>query len=218
MRGLAVDGWHPGAVDLTRASEAAQFDSKMSAVFKDGRWLLYGRANLVNRGGRYVMVARSTTEQPFGGLDAYEPFQMLEIDGYDRDGPGNIYMMVVNHHPLISNMLLGLMPINHGQEGIRTGDGFSYIALSFSCNGVHWSRPIQLMESQPLDARTYDQPVDGLLLENGEVHFLIHHDVPLISPNAPTSSRIVKYQFNREQLESLSEAASSTLRGCSSNH
>ena len=92
-----------------------------------------------------------------------------QIEGYDRDGPGNIYMLTVNQHPYDSNMLFGLASVNEGEAGIRTGDGTSYIAATFSCDGVHWSRFIPVVASTPNEARTYDQPVDGLLYENGQV-------------------------------------------------
>jgi len=209
---LAVTGWHEGAVDLTRTGPA-QFDSKLSVVRKFGHWLLYARANVQERGGRHVMVARSRGSSPVGGDDAWDPFQLVEIDGYDLTGPSNIYMMAVDHHPLFDDMLLALLPVNMGQEGVVNGDGESFIALSLSCDGVRWSRLTPLLRTIGRQGRTYDQPVDGLLIEDDHSHFLVHHDVPLISTDGQ-ASRIIKYRVNEAALRRLSVAAREHLSGC----
>lgn len=70
---------------------------KLSVVFKDGRWLLYARANLKQHGGRYVVLARSLTSEPWGeGATAYAPFELIHIEGYNMHGhvlPGPACML-----------------------------------------------------------------------------------------------------------------------------
>ena len=56
-----------------------------------------------------------------------------------RHGPGNLYMFVVNPHPLEQDMLLALFPLNLGIEGEGNGDGEAFIGCSFSCDGREWS-------------------------------------------------------------------------------
>ena len=214
---LAVDGEHEGREDAVRPSGAAQFDSKLSVVRMRGHWLLYARANLYvagGHGGRYVMVARSRTENAWG-RDAYEPFQLVDIEGYDRDGyalcripphssaflrvaqraarepltrmraffapslstrahllrrrPGNIYLGAVSQHPFDDDMLIALYPVNHGQANTGNGIGESYIGLSMSCDGRHWSSITPLVWTGGLLGRTFDHPVDGLYMEDGHV-------------------------------------------------
>ena len=61
----ALDGRHEGRVDARGKDNVMMLDGKLSAVLHaDGHWLLYGRANLKQRGGRFVAVARSLTSSP----------------------------------------------------------------------------------------------------------------------------------------------------------
>eukprot|EP00966_Prymnesium_polylepis_P131531 3042331-Prymnesium_polylepis.1 len=148
------------------------FDGKISAVrMHDGHFLLYARANLKERGGRFVVVARSLTTAAWGeGDENYGDFELLSIEGYDRNGPGNLYFAAVDQHPwigLFPGVLIGLFPVNRGVPGEGNGDGESFVALSFSCDGVHWSALEPLVWSVGLHGRTWDHPVDGLLLEEG---------------------------------------------------
>ena len=62
--------------------------------------------------------------------------------------------------------------------------------------------------------RTYDQPVDGLLLRDGVVYVHLHRDVPEISPDAARSSRIEQHSLSAEALANITRAAHASLRGC----
>jgi len=236
---LALVGSHPGHVDLTHTSGVSQFDSKLSVVNWRGRFLLYTRANLREHGGRYTMVAKSRTANAWGWNDnVYEPFKLIDIEGYERNSSANLYFFAVDNHPFEADMLLSLMPVNMGKAGIDNGDGESFIALSLSCDGEHWSRMTPLLWTVGLQGRTYDHPVDGLLVDNGEVYFLVHTDVNGISlhnggdiydpvhgdipptdplwrriPNFP--SQIVKYRLRLDALTRLTQEARAHTRGCS---
>ena len=74
---------------------------------------------------------------------------------WEGNGPGNIYFAAVDMHPLVPDMLIGLFPINTGKWGEGNGDGESYIALSFSCDGVHWSQVTPLVWTVGQDGRTW---------------------------------------------------------------
>ena len=214
---FAFDGWHGGRHDARGgANNVMMFDGKLSAVYKDGWWLVYARANLQYHGGRFVVVARTRQQwsEPWGA-DAYEDFQMIEIDGYDRDGPGNVYFAGIDRHPLDPDMLVGLFPINYGQPGRHDGDGESFIGLSMSCDGVHWGSFTQLVWSVGREGRTYDHPVDGMVLEaDGRVAFLVHQNVQGISPHAPQDSKIVKYHFQTGAFNDLTDRMRQTVVGC----
>jgi hypothetical protein len=195
-----------------------------------GHWLLYARANLYvagGHGGRYVMVARSRTENAWG-RDAYEPFQLIDIEGYDRDGPGNIYLGAVSQHPFDDDMLIALYPVNHGQANTGNGIGESNNGLSMSCDGRHWSSITPLVWTGGLLGRTFDHPVDGLYMEDGHAHLLVQWDVPGIAVwnggkydrdgvpiGAPTGkSTIRKYRLHTDAFDTLTSEARSRLEGC----
>ena len=213
---FALDGWHGGRRDARGGLDnLMMFDGKLSVVRHRGHWLLYARANLKQHGGRFAVVARSRTEAPWGD-DAYEDFQVISISGYDHSGPGNVYFVAVDRHPFDDDVLVGLMPVNMGQPGEGNGDGESFIALSFSCDGVQWSRLTKLVWSVGREGRTWDHPVDGLLLEEGgNVSFLVHRNVMDISPLAPEESRILRYRLRTDAFHALSLQARQQLSNCS---
>ena len=132
-------------------------------------------------------------------------------------------------------MLVGLMPVNlggsapasevsgnasetpSGEKGMGRSvgdDGESFIALSLSCDGVHWSELTPLVWTMGSEGRTWDHPVDGLLLEGGEAHFMVQMNVGYISPDAGPGSRIVKYRLKRAALRKLTLDARKRLVGC----
>ena len=216
---FAFDGWHGGRIDARGGTnDIMMFDGKLSVVQRDGHWLVYARANLQYHGGRFVVVAKSRTEMPWGDegtKTGYEDFQLIDIIGYDRNGPGNVYFAGIDRHPFDEDMLVGLFPINYGEPGRHDGDGESFIGLSMSCDGVHWSNFTQLVWSVGREGRTYDHPVDGMILEaDGRVAFLVHRNVMGISPHAPQDSRLLKYHLQTAAFNELTNSARQTLPSC----
>ena len=69
--------------------------------------------------------------------------------------------------------MLGLFPVNLGFEGEANGDGESFIALSLSCDGVHWSSLTKLVWTTGHHGRTWDHPVDGVVLHGDNVYFMV---------------------------------------------
>ena len=207
-----LDGRHPGCVEIFRRySPVCMFDSKMALAHSHRRYHLFVRANLAPNGGsRFVQVASSVADDPYG---PYGSFRFLNISGYSHRGPGNVYMAAVREHPLDERMLLGLFAVNEGRRGSARGDGVCYIALSHSCDGVHWARFTPLLHTTGQKGRTLDQPVSGFVRRGPNVHVYIHRDVPQISPAAPATSRLVRYSFRTSKLRELMAAAGG-LAGC----
>lgn len=212
---FVVDGWHEGRHDARGgADNVMMFDGKVSVTHKDDRWFVYARANLAYHGGRHVVLAKSKTSEPWG-VDAYEPFKLISIEGYEDHGPGNVYFAGIDRHPLDPDMLVGLFPINLGEPGRHDGDGESFIGMALSCDGLHFSELTKLVWTNGREGRTWDHPVDGLLLQDdGSVSFMVHNNVKGISPLAPDNSRILKYQLKTEAFLALSRNVKQRLTGC----
>ena len=173
-----LTGHHAGCVEERHDfGNACEFDGKLSLAHFRSRYLLYARANTKPAGGgRFVQVASSLADDP---SSSYGPFRLLSIDGYDRKGPGNIYLACVNPHPADDTMLIGAFAVNlgdphphshphadgdaHTRPDDGNTDGPSFIGISLSCNGVDWSQLTPAAPSIGSLGRTYDQPVDGLL-------------------------------------------------------
>ena len=213
---IIIQGDHPGCTtERHRLNHVCEFDGKTSAVFFHNRWYVYHRANVKPAGGRFVQVAISTTSSVYG---PYGPLQLISLAGYDPyyglTEWSNIYYMVVNVHPWDESLLIALMPVNFGEEDVPNGDGDASIRMSFSCNGLNWSEMIFLTQSFPKLGRTYDHPVDGFILHNGNLHWYMHRDVPNISPSGEYDSAVVEYMFRKEELMRLSSEAKAALGGC----
>ena len=91
LRAVCVDG---------RARRARSFRNQ---------YLIYARANLQPyKGGRYVQVARSETDDPRG---PYGAFELLRITGVAEPDAQNVYFGAVKQNPLDERTLLGLFPL-----------------------------------------------------------------------------------------------------------
>ena len=142
-------------------------------MFVKNTWYIFIRANVKKNGGRFVQMTRSKT----GAAGPYDPLQLIKIDQYDTYGRGNIYFAAVDVSPIDAGMMVALMPVNAGTNASHNGNGESYIALTMSCDGVHWSALTKLVSSVGIDGRTEDQPVDGLIVHAGQAYFFVHEHV-----------------------------------------
>jgi hypothetical protein len=215
-----LDGRQPGCIEIFKTyTPYCNFDGKLAIVRYQRRYLVYVRANTVfSGGGRFLQVAASEDDDP---ASRYGAFTMVKIQGYDVQGP------LAPHA-----MLLGLFPLNEGtlrKRGVPEDDegmpratpdpdckGTCYIALSHSCDGIHWSRFVKLVSTTGDRGRTFDHPVSGFVRSGSSVHIFIHRDVPGISPYAPTASRLVRFALRASKLRQLMLAARLQLPGCSS--
>ena len=172
---LIIRGDHPGCIEARPGwNGICEYDGKLSFVRMASAgsvvWHVFARTNLKPYGGgRFVQVANASSVQgPYGA------FQRVQIDGYDEGGPGNIYFAAVDNNPLDTETMLGLFPVNLGnEEEGGNGNGESFIALSLSCDGVHWSNLTRLVWSVGMFGRTWDHPVDGVVLHGDNVYFMV---------------------------------------------
>ena len=171
---VIIRGDHPGCIEARPGwNGICEYDGKLSFVRMASAgsvvWHVFARANLKASGGRFVTVANASSAQgPYGA------FQRIQIDGYDEGGPGNIYFAAVDNNPLDTETMLGLFPVNLGnEEEGGNGNGESFIALSLSCDGVHWSNLTRLVWSVGMFGRTWDHPVDGVVLHGDNVYFMV---------------------------------------------
>ena len=202
---VIIRGDHPGCVEARpKLNGICEYDGKISFVRMASAgsvvWHVFTRTNLKPHGGRFVQVASASSAQgPYGA------FQPIQIDGYDEGGPGgNIYFAAVDNNPLDTETALGLFPVNLGNEEDGNGDGESFIALSLSCNGVHWSRLTKLVWSVGQSGRTWDHPVDGVVLHGDTVYALVTISVFKPSPCMRLPQR---YLSNARYVAHVSERA-----------
>ena len=113
---VIIRGDHPGCIEARPGCNGlCEYDGKLSFVRMASAgsvvWHVFARANLKAGGGRFVQVANASSAQgPYGA------FQPIQIDGYDEGGPGNIYFAAVDNNPLDTETMLGLFPVNLGNE------------------------------------------------------------------------------------------------------
>ena len=114
VRTPIIDGHHPGCVEQRpEYAPVGQFDGKLSLARFQRRFYLFARANLKPLGGgRFVQVAVSKGDDPTSSWGAW---QLISIEGYKSDGPGNIYLAVVKASPFDEDMMIGLFAVNLGR-------------------------------------------------------------------------------------------------------
>ena len=229
-RSLLFDGTHGGCHDRRADDGVCEFDGKVGAVFMPptdgsamGTWHLFLRQNHKARGGRYVAVTTSKR----GARGPFGPLVQLKIEGYTAGG-GNIYFAAVDNHPLDPEMMIGLFPVNegavHGEARSSSScgncDGAAYIAISLSCDGVHWTPLHPLIHSHGREGRTDDQPVDGVVLsaDGSRLFFWVNMAVESIAPEWASTGRIAEYSIpvgGPAGLGAFTESTKAGLRGCS---
>ena len=97
------------------------------------------------------------------------------------------------------------------------------IVMSFSCDGVHFSRFVDVAAAGAAGAgRTFHQPVDGLIVEKGMVYVYVqenvrgldmdrHDDDPLYPTGPP---RVVRYGTTVVELARRAFEETRGLAGC----
>ena len=115
----------------------------------------------------------------------------------------------------MAGYLLGLFPLS--------SPGRHAIVASFSCDGIHFSRFLDITPAGDAGAgRTFHQPVDGLIEEGGMVYAYVQQNVRGLAmdrsdddPLYPTGPpRVVRYAATRVELERRAAAATRGLAGC----
>mmetsp|Transcript_7327 Transcript_7327/g.22890 ORF Transcript_7327/g.22890 Transcript_7327/m.22890 type:complete len:350 (-) Transcript_7327:88-1137(-) len=198
---VLVQGDHEGCVDRRpRQRGSCEFDGKVSVV--DGR--LYARANLVRRnasngmfGGRHVQVLKF---EP-----ALSNFELISVRDYRGVGAppvsgDNVYFAVVLRNPVAKGYIL-LAPVVR-EEPTRK----AFIGMAFSCDGVHFSEFLRVLESTPASyGRGTDHPVDGVVVRGPNAYFYVHRDVPGVRAEEIYKSRLVRYTVPLAELKAVAE-------------
>lgn len=232
-----LDGYHEGCAECRAPSQGAcEFDGRFSLARFRGRYHLYARANLqTDRGGRFLQVASTSTSNPRG---PYGPFARLRIAGHAYPQAGNLYFGAVKPNPLDASVLIGLftlaLPPGAGARPLptqrtastdektkekrqRSASGSEHnglVALSVSCDGLHWGPLVVLTTGLAVENRSFDQPCDGLIHRGGRVLAFVHRNVPGICKQWDASPEIEAHALDNGLLRRLSLAAHKTLPGC----
>ena len=146
-----------------RSTGACRYDSKLTLLSWRGKLWLFVRANVYMPGGRHVQVSQRVW------LDAtavgnWSRLRTLRFEGYTTKKKNNIYFF-----PVVvgsDDRLYSLFP--------AVIEGVGAIFSSWSSDGVHWSRPLVLVESRVVGKRTVDYQV---LVPGSTSRFYIQHNV-----------------------------------------
>ena len=141
------------------------------------------------------------------------PFRLIEVEGFvGGRAYENLYFGAVNS---VAGYLLGLFPLS--------SPGRHAIVAAFSCDGVHFSKFLDITPAGDAGAgRTFHQPVDGVLVENGMVYAYVQQNVRGLAmdrsdddPNYPTGPpRVVRYGTTLVALERRALVETRGFMGC----
>uniref|UniRef100_A0A7S3K689 Uncharacterized protein n=1 Tax=Aureoumbra lagunensis TaxID=44058 RepID=A0A7S3K689_9STRA len=214
-----LDGGHDGCYEarhgfhlINSSRKFCQFDGKHSLVHKGSQYYLYSRMNMRSRGGRFIQVARSVEDDVTG---SWLPYKSISFADYDEHANirqakkyfGNIYFGAINLNPVNNKTLIGLFPVSAQRKTGRTTFEYGYIGMAISCDGIHFSKLVSLIEVPlVLDGRPIDMPVDGFAIsKNGKISFFVHRNLPGVADEHPEvnaeASVIAQYEISRSRLE-----------------
>ena len=178
---IRITGRHAGCQELRRTPVTCEWDGKLSAALFGSGVALFGRLNTAH-GRRWVQVAVSNEIE--GAFSAFEPIRITGWNGC-RVRRASIYYIVVERNPVDTNTSMGLFPMHEERR--------CYLALSFSCDAVHWSTPKPLIDlgCSREAGRVRDYPADGLVVRGDVVYYYIHSDMP-------TSNLVVNQDIPRD--------------------
>jgi hypothetical protein len=162
-KSLQLEGYHAGCVERrTKFAGFCEFDGQFSAVYFNGRFMLFGRANLAASGGaRHVQMASAPDS-----LSSWSRFQLVQLPGVKAGrSDSNIYFFKVQ---VVQDQPLALFPAVFG-TGNTAG-----IYASTSVDGIEWTRPQRLMSAKAACARTRVHPVH---LEGNQLYVFDNIDI-----------------------------------------
>ena len=171
-----------------------QFDGRLSAVWHNGRFILYARANLAVRGARFV---QATTSRDGRVWTAMTPIRLPEYEPFE----GNIYFFLVQPNPVCRDSLLAIFPVVHGARGCLT--------LAASADGLRWTSasPLIPCNVDVLGDRTADHAA-GLVDAGDWVHVYVHNRVPdIVVRGDHRRSSLARHAIARDELRRWSAKA-----------
>ena len=205
---IRITGRHAGCQELRRTPVTCEWDGKLSAALFGSGVALFGRLNTAH-GRRWVQVAVSNEIE--GAFSAFEPIRITGWNGC-RVRRASIYYIVVEKNPVDTNTLIGLFPMHEERR--------CYLALSFSCDAVHWSTPKPLIDlgCSREAGRVRDYPADGLVVRDDVVYYYIHSDMPtsnlVLNQDIPRDgSALVRHALSVNWLRNASRDALVDLGG-----
>ena len=146
-------------------------------------------------------------------MAGWGPFRLIEVEGFvGGRSHANLYFGAVN---AVAGYLLGLFPLS--------SPGRHAIVAAFSCDGVHFSRFVDVAAAGDAGAgRTFHQPVDGLVIEKGMVYAYVQQNVRGLAmdrsdddPLYPTGPpRVVRYGTTVVALARRAFEETRGLMGC----
>ena len=165
------------------------------------------------RRGERVHDAVSALHRGDPGHEGWGPFRLIEVEGFvGGRAYENLYYGAVN---AVAGYLLGLFPLSSPSRHA--------IVAAFSCDGVHFSRFVDVAAAGDAGAgRTFHQPFDGLIEEGGMVYAYVQENVRGLDmdrsdddPLYPTGPpRVVRYGTTLVALERRAVAETRGLMGC----
>ena len=205
---IRITGRHAGCQELRRTPVTCEWDGKLSAALFGSGVALFGRLNTAH-GRRWVQVAVSDSIE--GAFSAFEPIRITGWNGC-RVRRASIYYIVVERNPVDANQLMGLFPMHEERR--------CYLALSFSCDAVHWSTPKPLVDlgCSREAGRVRDYPADGLVVRDDVVYYYVHRDMPtsnlVVNQDIPRDgSALVRHALDINWLRNASRDALADLGG-----
>jgi hypothetical protein len=178
--GCEFDGRYGSSVSMTGASGICacampnvKFSpsisrlSRLALVRFDGKYLLYGRANMGSRGGQRFVQMTSSVD-----MKTWSSFRPISITGYSHS-EGDIYFWAVQTNPARPSTLLSVFPLVHRLEGC--------LGIALSLDGIRWSRVRPLLACASVGERTLSHPAAPSMMrasdDSNSVWIYVHENV-----------------------------------------
>ena len=123
----------------------------------------------------------------------------------------DVYYGAINANPALQGTLLGLFPAASRDRAA--------ILAAVSCDGLHFSAPVEVWRSAHDRGEVVDHAVDGVSVDDGDAFIYIHAGVPgslwrtcEFSTMKPPPSELVRLTWPLAKLRGFSREAVTALR------
>ena len=167
-----------------------EFDGRVSVVRFNDKYFMYVRHNPFRNNGRHVLLSTSPN------LVNWTNFTLAKIASIPRKRTNDIYTFYAFNDPKNSSRLLSLYPL--------LTNGAGSISLSCSEDGIHWSAPLQLIQSKTYGSRSGDHPVHGTWSDEENLYIIIQHDVlGVVSQTLHKNYQLKQYMIRHDYINSF---------------
>lgn len=191
-----------------------EYDGKVSVAKLRGQYFLYVRMN-TGKGRRFIQVAHARSL-----YEPFSPLQPIKVKGWDECDVmrASVYFPSIHENPALENTLLGFFPVNWdwGEEPTDFYDRECYLALSISCDGIHFSPFHKVLKNTCAQyGRVLDLPVDGIVRRGDMVHLYVHRYMPMAgyALESDFSPQLVRHTMTMDSLRDYSLRAMAQLAG-----